>query len=340
MKRIPTTILVCALIGGLQIGCGSSKSGGSDGTSSDIAVSAVSGALNNNSNLSLVGWNLPIERKSIILRAVELLKPISTALAATWTCTGGTLTPTFAGTGDYTFKPKSCSITWANDKTATSAWSGNFLLSYDASCTGQDASMEDQLAACKLTLTTAIGGNTRTLTGPDDNTYAITHDTNGAGTGWDGSVVPAANSKGVVIGCGTNGCAVTKKLTINGSHLTGTLTPAGGQAREWWDHTVTTGTDGISVRGTGTSRVVTGAVTVQHNLAKFTGTTSFNTVGYGQTVDGTHCCFPTSGNVTTTFTHGPYAGRTEILTFSTTCGEATLTSSDGNTSAYTLLHCI
>ncbi len=136
MKRIATTILVCALVGGFQIGCGSSSSGGSDGTGSDIAVSAVSGALNNNSNLSLVGWNLPIERKSIILRAVELLKPISTALAAKWTCTGGTLTPTYGnatpdplGNSAYTFKPKSCSITWANDKTATSEWNGDFLLS-------------------------------------------------------------------------------------------------------------------------------------------------------------------------------------------------------------------
>ncbi len=200
--------------------------------------------------------------------------------------------------------------------------------------------MEDQTASCKQTLTTATGGNTRTLTGPNDNTYAITHDTNGAGTGWDGSVVPAANSKGVVIECGSSACATSKKLTINGSHLTGTLTPVSGKAREWWDHTVTTGTAGISVHGAGTSRVVTGTVTVQHNLAKFTSTTSFNTVGYGQTIDATPCCFPTSGNVTTTFTHGPYAGRTEILTFSTSCGEATLTLSDGSTSAFTLLHCI
>jgi hypothetical protein len=33
-----------------------------------------------------------------------------------------------------------------------------------------------------------LGRYTRTITGPDGNAYAVTHDTNGAGTGWDSTV--------------------------------------------------------------------------------------------------------------------------------------------------------
>lgn len=251
---------------------------------------------------------------------------------------GGTLNPTFSGAGAYTYAPLGCTVTWGNGKQASATWSGTFNLNYGASCDSTNAFMQNQTANCALTRTTDSGGNTRTLVGPNGNSYAVTHNTQGQGTGWDTSVAPAPSDSGVVVACGTSGCASGASLTINGSHLTGTLTPAGGTSSKWWDHTVSTGTGGITVTVTGTTRVVTGTVIVQHNLAKFTSTTTFNTVAYNDS----NCCFPTDGNVTTTFSKGPHQGKTESLAFGTGvgCGEATLTKTDGSQVAFTLEHCI
>jgi hypothetical protein len=62
---------------------------------------------------------------------------------------------------------------------------------------------------------------------------------------------------------------------------------------------------------------------------------TFNAVGYGEA----DCCFPTSGNVTSTTANAPGAGDTETLSFTGLCGEATLTRR-GVTSALTLIHCL
>lgn len=74
--------------------------------------------------------------------------------------------------------------------------------------------------------------------------------------------------------------------------------------------------------GLGTSsanRSITGTVTIYHNLAKYTATNTFNNVTWST---GT-CCFPVSGNISTTFT-GPNAPSGPMtLTFSSTCGSAT-----------------
>ncbi len=80
---------------------------------------------------------------------------------------------------------------------------------------------------------------------------------------------------------------------------------------------------------------VSGTVTVQHNLLKYTSVTTFDGVGY--TAGG--CCFPTTGTVTTTYTDGN-AGKTEKLVFSAACGDSTLTDAEGNTGALTLAHCL
>jgi hypothetical protein len=88
--------------------------------------------------------------------------------------------------------------------------------------------------------------------------------------------------------------------------------------------------------GEGIGRVVSGSVTVQHNLAKETATATFNQVAYGET----GCCFPTSGSIRTTFNSGSNQGKTETLTFSSTCGEGTLTKPDGKNVPLTLRHCM
>jgi len=186
-----------------------------------------------------------------------------------------------------------------------------------------------------VTRTTAAGGVTRTITGPNGGVYAITHDTNGQGTGWDSSVSPAPANGGVVWGCGATACT-TKSLVINGSHLTGNLTPAGGSLEKVWDHTVSTDATGLTVTGDAGNRSVSGSVTVQHNILQYTAKATFNQVTFGDV----GCCFPTGGNITSVFSNGTNQGKTETLSFSATCGEATLTTAAGKTVALTLQHCL
>ena len=337
MKRLGGTVMSITLTIAALGGCGTAT----DGSGSEIATSAVSGALNNTGG-STVGWNeVPTrEKKGVVAWMLDALDFDRPAWAATWTCTGGTMAPPFAGNGPakdpYAFTPVSCTVMWGNGKMASSKWSGDFTLNYSAACDSVHPWIEHQKGGCSVTRTTAAGGNTRTITGPQGNAYAVTHDTNGAGTGWDTTVSPAPTNDGLSVACGSAGCESDKTLTIAGSHITATVIPAGGMSSVLWNHTVSTGAGGITVTGTGASRVVTGSVTVQHNLAKFTSTTVFTGVGFGDPL----CCFPTSGSVKTTFESGPDKNKTESLAFSAVCGEATLTGPDGKSSPFTLSHCL
>jgi hypothetical protein len=308
-------------------GCSSHKEA-ADPSASEVATSIVSGGLNNTSG-SAMAYGLPVKSRSLWQRAVDAVNPIGTAWAASWTCTGGSLSPTFAGPtlNPYAYTPLSCSVTWGNDRSASSSWSGAFTLDYGASCDSTHVFIENQAPGCVVTRTTGPGGNTRRITGPDGNSYAIDHDTNGAGTGWDASVTPAPTNDGVDLGA--------TSLVIHGSHLTGTVT-IDGESTRIWDHTVSTGPGGLTITGAATGRVVNGTVIVQHNLAKFTSSTSFEGVAYG---DAT-CCFPTGGGVSTTFESGPNAGKTESLTFTRVCGSATLVNASGSQEEITLTHCL
>ena len=334
MNRVAFGILSAGVVVA-QAAC--SSSGGSssvDGPStSEVSVSLVSGALNNTNGSAVAMRSAEPPRSSPLDRVLDALNPIGTASAAEWTCTGGSLSPSFAGPGSYEFTPRTCSVTWDNGKTASSAWSGPFTLDYGTECDGKHPFVEGQSAGCSLTRTTT--GSTRTLTGPDGNTYAIVHDTNGAGSGWDSAVSPAPGDGGVALTCASGGCVAGKNLIINGSHLTGTVTVAGKEAKIW-DHTVSTGDGVLTVTGSGTSRIVNGSVTVQHNILKYTAETTFSNVGYGEA----GCCFPTTGSVSTTFLRGDGPGKTESLAFSSACGEATLTKADGTTEPLTLEHCL
>lgn len=328
MKQIKLFTLACAV--SLSVGCTVSSEAG---IGSEAATSIVSGSLNLPASTTL-GLNAPVPTPR--LRPLDVLwkaiNPVGRALAATWTCSGGTLAPSYDGPGmdPYAYTPVSCSVTWLNGKTASSDWSGSFTLSYGTSCDDTHALIGNQTGGCSVTRT-APDGDTRTITGPDGNTYAVTHDTNGAGTGWDSSVSPAPSNGGVVLSCDATSCADGENLVINGSHLTGTL-----DGSLWWNHTITTGAEGLTVTGSGTSRTVAGTVTVQHNILKYTSTTTFDGVVYGNNA----CCFPTAGSVTTTFAGGPLVGETETLSFSSVCGESTLTSGSNAPVAVTLLHCI
>jgi hypothetical protein len=301
-----------------------------------VGVSLVSGALNNNAD-GTVGWNdLPSEQPSTLDQILDALSPEGTAWADTWSCTGGSITPAWNGPGSYTYVPVSCTVTWGNNKMASSSWSGAFDVTYGASCTGVTARLFQQPAGCAMTRTTVAGGATRTVTGPDGTVYVISHDTNGASTGWDNTVSPAPNNLGVVATCGTGGCSQGGTLVINGSHIVGMVTPAGGTQAKYWDHTVSTGANGLAVSISGADRIVNGVVTVQHNLAMYTATITFKDVTYSDLT----CCFPTSGSVTTSFDGGPHKSETESMDFSPLCGVAQLTRSDGGKEPYELRHCL
>jgi hypothetical protein len=326
---------VLASLGLLALACSNSDST-PDSIDSELAVGVVSGAVQEDS--AGMAMNSLRERRTPFQRLLDELQPIREAWAATFTCSGDSLSPAFVGPSKdpYTFTPLSCSITWRNGKTASATWSSTFTLNYGTSCDNVHARLVHQAADCSLTRTTATGGNTRTLTGPNDNAYSITHDTNGAGSGWDSSVTPAPNNGGVVYSCGTGGCTAARSLVINGSHLTGTVTPNGGHARTVWNHTVSTGATALTVTGVDTGRMVSGTVTTQHNILHYTATTTFNNVSFGDA----GCCFPTSGSVSTAFSSGTNKGKTETLTFTAVCGEATVTLPDGKTIPWTLLHCL
>jgi hypothetical protein len=322
VASVSAGFVVCAIAG-----C-SAKDGVGSPSSSEVATSIVSGGINNTSGSSMA-WNAPVPKRTPWQRAADALDPIGTAWAATWTCSGGSLTPAFAGpaSNPYEYTPVSCSVVWGNDRTASSRWSGAFTLDYGSDCDSTHAFIGNQVASCTVTRSTPAGGNTRTITGPNGDSYAILHDTNGAGTGWDTSVAPPPTNGGVI--------ATPTSLVISGSHLSGTV-DVNGRTTKIWDHTVSTGAGGLTVAGSGTSRVVNGSLTVQHNLLKYTATCSFENVGYG---DG-DCCFPTTGTVSTTFSNGPNTGKTETLAFSRVCGEATLTTASGESEALTLQHCL
>lgn len=316
--------------------CGLASS--TDGTDSEAAASVVSGALNNTSGSTLGMNDLPKEHPTRLARLLDAVNPVSTAFAAMWSCTPGTLSPMYAGPAlsPYAFTPAGCSVTWLNGKSASSKWNGTFNLNYGAMCSATMAAVAQQPAGCTVTRTSATGGNTRAFTGPDGGAYAVTHDTNGAGSGWDATVTPAPGNGGVVLTCGSGGCATGASLAINGSHLTGTVTLPGGQARTLWDHSVSTGASGLTVTTSGSSRTVSGTVTVQHNILKYTAQATLNNVTYGDA----SCCFPTAGSLTTKYSSGQHAGKSESLAFTAICGEATLTTASGQTMAYTLQHCL
>jgi hypothetical protein len=340
---IPSRVLSCISFGFLACGalaCASSKgepgSGGNSPSGSEVAVSAVSGAINNNSGAQ-VAWYPAAPKRSPVERALDFLNPIGTAQAAEWSCSTGSLSPAFDGAAKdpYSYQPPSCSVTWLGGRTATSSWSGPFTLDYGSSCDSVSPRMGNQVAGCEMTRTTGSGGDTRSVTGPDGYLRTVDHDTNGAGTGWDSSVTPVPNDSGVQNTCGAGGCASSRNVVINGSHLTGTIA-IDGYTDRIWDHTVVTGDGGVTVADQNGDLVVNGTVIVEHNLIQVTSTTTFSNVTYSEPL----CCFPTSGSVSTTFSKGPDVGKTETLAFTSVCGESVLTTADGSRAALTLEHCL
>ena len=121
---------------------------------------------------------------------------------------------------------------------------------------------------------------------------------------------PAANST-------TGTRTVNIGNTTGASWITGTL-----DGVLHWNHTVYTTTP-LTIVGSGQYRVIqSGTIVVEHNIAQFTTTTTFN----GPLTHMAGCPFPVSGSVTTVLS----SGGTETVTFTSTCGVAALVNPDGS----------
>ena len=162
-------------------------------------------------------------------------------------------------------------------------------------------------------------GQTLTLSGG----ATITTTTN-THTTWDGTSIPNT-------GITTSMASGVRTVVINGLHKT----MNGPLGRLWFDHSLQS-LAGLSVSGTraGANRVITGNLTLWHNLLQYKAVHTFNSVTWGTAA----CCYPTSGSITSVLTGTGRAGNVS-LTFSATCGQATFVDTNAASSTINLTQC-
>lgn len=213
----------------------------------------------------------------------DSLNPLTSActLSSASSCSGSTATISWAG----------CTVAGGKG-TLTGGWTEVFS---SGSCV--------RPLGNGITMTRTTTGETMT----HDSGHTRTTDTNG-GVAWDGTVIP---STGDVI---TNASG-TRTIVIHGRHEI----KKNAKGKIQYDHFLTS--TGLTVTGSraGTNRVISGSLTLYHNILKFNAANTFNSVTYG---DAT-CCYPTSGNISTVLS-GSKTG-TATLTFTSTCGTSTYT---------------
>ncbi len=122
----------------------------------------------------------------------------------------------------------------------------------------------------------------------------------------------------------------SRTIQISGLHRTRTL--ADGSAG--FDHSVRTSEALVvtGVKASGTRKIVSGAIRVDHNKLKFTATTAFSNVTWSST-----CCYPTGGTVSLTLS-GALSGTVSGV-FSGSCGQVSVTDTTGATHAAQLFAC-
>lgn len=227
----------------------------------------------------------------------------------------------FSSACDYATARSSCS-----SSSDTLTWSGCTLQSGTVTLTGGWTSVYTgtNSASCGLPL---VAGETVTRTSSDVTTTlasgaTISTNTNSRIT-WDGTTIPSTGE--VTSKSGGNRTVVINGINIIKKSPHGTIQ---------YDHSITS--NGLVFTGGRAThdRVVSGSVTLYHNRAKFNAINVFNAVTYGDST----CCYPTSGNITSTFT-GSQSGTT-TLTFTSTCGYANFTDLDNSVNNIKLEHCI
>lgn len=333
-RTITTLTLATVLTIGLA-NCKKNSDSASDGAGSEISVGAIGGSASDGA--ANEGYaSVPTYRENFAEKLARMAYFIPTANAFSISCTGGSISPAYTSSGySGTWTPIGCSLTFLNGRSTSVTWTGDYQMTYSAACTGVTARLNTQPNNCVRTRKTSASGITRTLTGVNGNSLALQSNTTAPG-GYDSSVTTSTG--GNITTCTAASCA-SRTIALSGSRVTLTATPSGGSASTLWDHTYSTAASApISISGIGTSKVVnSGTVVVQHNLAKFTSSTTIVTPLQYTSSD---CCFPTVGQVKTTFSGGSFDGKSETVTFSSACGEATLVDSAGTSTSLTLQHCL
>lgn len=242
---------------------------------------------------------------------------------------GGTFTSelTSSGLGIQTAcaRPTASACTGSGPYTQTATYAGCSIGSSLYTLTGT-AVIAYTNATCNTNFATTAGATaTRVVslvrTGPAGGQLTTVTEAHSA---YDGTSIGA----GQVLAMGSPANSAT--LAIAGVHKTFTI---GGKTI--FDHSIMTTTP-ITANSTlsraGRS-ISAGAVAIYHNLAKYTATYTVSS----PLVWTSGCCYPTSGTVTAAFT-GSLSG-TGSVTFSSTCGTATITRSNGDTQNFTMSYC-
>ncbi len=304
-----------------------------DTSTTEVALSAMGGASNDGFG-SIVTYAsitpLPALNWWDQLKNHLMSQLLPVAEAYNMSCSGGSMTPSVysQATTSYSWSPVVCAIGFTNGASSTTSWTGSYNYLYGTGCSGTDFPIPAQPPTCSIVRSTLNGSGTpgpviRSLIGYDGNLYDVSHDTTSPG-GYDTTVT--VSNAGQEIDCGIFSFGDTycseRTVSIAGSHVTATVTPSGGSTPSpYWDQTVSTSVP-LVVTGVNYSKgIASGQVIVQNNLNQFTATiTVVNDLAYGLA----NCCFPTAGQLLTTFNNGPYAGQTLITTFSASCGEAVM----------------
>lgn len=208
------------------------------------------------------------------------------------------------------------------------AWTGSDTLTFgtssactSATTTGATGGIMNLTSGSTVTLTSA-GGITRT-----NNTTGNLIVQTSASSGYNSAV-----SGGSTITCTGTTCAAGRTFNISGlQRLDYTSTSAQTSGSATYNHSLNTSTP-FTITGTdaaGTKTISAGTLVLQHNLLKFTATSTVTT----SLTFTSGCCFPTGGSMTTTFS-GSKTGS-ETITFSSTCGTASV----GGTS-FSMTQCI
>ena len=333
-----TFVLMAALAAAFLASCGgassSSKSNATpvtDTADSEVAIGIAAGATGSDDG----GSGVAIQSRKPLDWIANHLAFERIAYAAGFACGSGTWTG--PGTTSQTYSPPNCTITYGNGSQTTLSWSGGPWDLVFSNCTPPTHFLVNSGCSSGANVVWSTGAAiTRTWTGPLGNTYAVTTDAgSGASSGtWN---VPK-NSAGTLVTCTSTPCPAagsstgTRTIDIGdltgASHITGTYN---GSPR--WDHTVYT-TTSLTIVGAGANRVINGGtIVVEHNLAHKVFTTTFN----GPLIHEANCAFPISGSVTTTVqSAGSDNGKTETVTFSSTCGVATVMKTDGTQATWYL----
>jgi hypothetical protein len=214
-----------------------------------------------------------------------------------------------------TQKATACSYATARScasGTGTIAWNGCSVGA--ATMTGGWTETWPSNAACTVSF---LGNNNvveRSSTGSTLNLplgASITVDTSG-GTAYDGTVFTA----GSVI---TNRKKTSRKgASVFDYYVVPAITVSGALKNS-------------SSNGLTGNRTMSGSVTIYHNLAKYTATNAFAAVTWGDST----CCYPTSGTITSSFSGTGAPATSGVMTFTSTCGEATFIATTGSTAGAT-----